>query len=456
MTDATLICHRDAGSAAAVVFIHGFLGDPQKTWGNFPKILTDQRALGGWDVYSLGYPTSAWFDLLGVWKANPDIDGIAGSLKTRFAHDPALKRYGAVAIVAHSMGGLAVQRALIDAPELVKRVDAVIFFGTPSGGLSKASFFAFWKPSLRDMEEGQPFITQLRADWTKTFHPQRPFRFMTVAGDQDEFVPRSSSLSPFAKGDCEVVPGDHLSIVKPVDEGNLSVQVVISVLTAGSAAGEAARAAVERLASRETVQQRSPNAANLDEKELVKLALALEAIGQQDRAIEILETAKPDRYDARGVLAGRLKRRWLVQGSAADGQRALDIYRDAFERAEANNKHAAAFYNGINYAFLTLAYGDDRHAARAIVQRVLVQCAEAQAETGLQELQWLRATEGEAQLILGNAAAALPKYREAAGIAMSPRERDSMFQQAVRVPSIFGDKATAEELTHIFGRDPES
>lgn len=454
MAEAQLVTHRDSCADAAIVFIHGFLGDPQKTWGNFPKILMTQSALGGWDIYSLGYPTSAWFDLLGVWKANPDVNGIAGSLKTRFTHDPALKRYGAVAIVAHSMGGLAVQRALIDAPELVKRVDAVIFFGTPSGGLSTASFFAFWKKSLRDMEEGQPFINQLRADWTKTFHPQRPFRFMAVAGDQDEFVPRSSSLSPFVKGDCEVVPGDHLSIVKPADERSLSVQVLLSVLTAGSAAGEAARASLERVDFRETVQQRLPNAAHLDEKGLVKLALALEAIGQQDRAIEILETAKPDQYDARGVLAGRLKRRWLVQRNAADGERSLTIYRDAFERAEANGKHAAAFYNGINYAFLTLAHGDDL-TARAIVARVLAQCAAAQKETKPQDLHWLRATEGEAQLILGDAAKALPKYREAAGMATSPRERDSMFQQAVRVASILGDKAAAEELTHIFGRDPE-
>jgi len=455
MAEAELVEHRNvAGNEAAIVFIHGFLGDPKKTWGKFPEILKEQPALGGWDIYSLGYPTSAWFDLVGVWKANPDVNGIAGSLQTRLAHDLTLKRYGAVAIVAHSMGGLAVQRALVDTPELVKRVDAVIFFGTPSGGLTKSSFFAFWKASLRDMEAGQPFINQLRADWTKMF-AQRPFRFMTVAGDQDEFVPRSSSLGPFPKGDCEVVPGDHLSIVKPPDASSLSVQLVLSILTAGSAAGEAARAAVERLDFRDTVQQRLPNAANLDEKGLVSLALALEQIGQQDRAIEILEIAKPDQYDARGVLAGRLKRRWLVQRDATDGQRALDIYRDAFERAETNAKHAAAFYNGINYAFLMLAYRDDLAASRAIVERVLVQCAAAQKDTKPNELHWLRATEGEAQLILGKPDQALPKYREAAAIATSPRERDSMFLQAVRVAAIFGDKASADALTHIFGRDPE-
>jgi pimeloyl-ACP methyl ester carboxylesterase len=439
MADPYLFTHRDSGADAAIVFIHGFLGDPQKTWGNFPAILTAQPALDGWDIFSVGYPTSASFDLAGFWKADPDISGVALSLKTQLAYDLTLRRYKTVAIIAHSMGGLVAQRAMIDAPELLDRVHTVVLFGTPSAGLTKVSRLQSWKKVFRDMLVGGPFIKALRADWTAKFGARRPFRFMAVAGQQDDFVPTPPSLDPFAMSDRQMVPGDHLSIVKPENERSLSVQVVLGVLGGRSPAAAAARDALAE-----------------GEKELVEQALSLEGIGQQERAIELLEKAGKTQYDARGVLAGRLKRKWLAQGSAADGERSLEVYREAFEGAAADGQHAAAFYNGINYAFLTLAFRDDLAGARPIVDRVLRHCAAARETTAPGDLRWLLATEGEAQLMHGNAPAALDKYRQAAELTTSPRERDSMFQQAFRIASILGDEAAAEELTHIFGRDSVS
>jgi pimeloyl-ACP methyl ester carboxylesterase len=430
VTDARLITHRDSGAECAVLFIHGFLGNPETTWGNFPKILTDQ--LTGWDVYSIGYPTSATFDIVGVWKTDPDISGVALSLKTRVLFDLSLRRYKNVAVIAHSMGGLVAQQAMIDAPELLERVRAMVIFGTPSAGLTKVSLFKSWKKAFRDMMYGGPFITRLRADWTTNFGARRPFRFMAVAGDQDDFVPSPPSLDPFDKSDRQMVPGDHLSIVKPADEASLSVQVVLGVLTAAF-----------------------PACATAGERELVARAISLEENGQQERAIEILEKADPKHYDAQGVLAGRLKRRWLLHGNAADGERAERVYREAFNGAKAAGEHAAAFYTGINYAFMKLAFSDDHSGARAIALDVLSLCAAAQVKVPAAERHWLLATEGEAQLILGDAAKALEKYRQAAALATSPRERDSMVQQAFRVASILEDETTGEELIHIFGRDPE-
>jgi hypothetical protein len=46
-------------------------------------------------IYSLGYPSSYWLDMLGIWKANPDIAAIASTLRTTAALPP-LQPYGSL------------------------------------------------------------------------------------------------------------------------------------------------------------------------------------------------------------------------------------------------------------------------------------------------------------------------------------------------------------------------
>lgn len=59
----------------------------------------------------------------GVWSADPDLSILAVHLKTRLGIAP-LVEYRHLAIVAHSMGGLVVQRAMLDNPALVARVSS--------------------------------------------------------------------------------------------------------------------------------------------------------------------------------------------------------------------------------------------------------------------------------------------------------------------------------------------
>ena len=87
-----------------------------------------------WDIYTLGYATTFHPDFLGVWSADPDLPILATMLKTQASIDP-LRRYRSLAVVAHSMGGLVVQRALVDDPELADRTEKVVLFGTPSAGI---------------------------------------------------------------------------------------------------------------------------------------------------------------------------------------------------------------------------------------------------------------------------------------------------------------------------------
>ena len=228
MASAALRMIRESpGSKVCVVFVHGFGGDATATWGRFPELLTEAPGLDGWDVYSLGYSSSLAPDLRGIWSGDPDIATLATYLRTRCNQPPLVgKRF---ALIAHSMGGLVVQRALLD-EQLVADTSHVMLYGTPSNGLKKA---AGWlgrivKRQSQDMAFGSAFVTDLRRRWTEKFSPDRPFSFRAVAGDRDEFVPAESSLGCFEESDRAVVPGNHLEIVKPDSADSMSVKEVLS------------------------------------------------------------------------------------------------------------------------------------------------------------------------------------------------------------------------------------
>ena len=436
---------------ATMLLIHGFSGDPTITWGNFPKFLKDEKRLAGWDIYSLGYHTGLGLDIVGIWRANPDLTALAGLLATRAALEP-LKRYKSVALIAHSMGGLVVQRAVLDDAVLCARVGHILLFGTPSGGLRKASFFKFWKPQLRDMANDGEFVTQLRAGWKQKFGGACTFQLCATAGDEDQFVPPESSIKPFEpfpEVQRRVVRGDHLSIVKPAAASDPSVQIVIEVL-AGQAApsgpADSARTAVEMREFQNAINILEDHPEALDEAGLVQLALALDSVGRREKAIQALQSRKDktDFTDAMGVLAGRLKRRWLVERRANDADEALKLYQEGFELSEKSGRHDQAFYHGINVAFMQLAYRGEEAAAKETAKKVLAHCAAAKGD------KWRMATEGEANLLLGDTEAALKAYRAAVGLSPSPRECDSMYQQAVRVASLVGNEVADEGLAKIF------
>ena len=121
---------RRAGIDRAVLFVHGFSGDQQDTWGLFPTLIGTDTTLNDWDIVSLGYATSLLPDIRGIWSADPDLPILAIHLNTRFDIAP-LAQYRSLAIVAHSMGGLVVQRALLDNPKLVARVKHLVAVRNP-------------------------------------------------------------------------------------------------------------------------------------------------------------------------------------------------------------------------------------------------------------------------------------------------------------------------------------
>lgn len=439
-----LAAHRNDGADAAVVLVHGF-GSCDRTWGRLPALLTSESALDGWDLFSLGYDTGLSLDLPWVWSADPDIATLSTYLRTKLRLAP-LDRYRAIALVAHSMGGLVVQRALVDDPALVDRTSHVLLYGTPSGGLGKARIGAFLKTQIRDMAVDSTFLTDLRSRWSEEFGGSRPFRFWTVAGDRDVFVPASSSLGPFPVDTQVVIPGNHLEMCSADRATDMSIRVLVDALVGEQAPGgplNAARVAVEGREFRRAVELLLPHASELDDHHLVDLALALDEIGRREEAIELLRShaATPD---ALGTLAGRLKRVWLAEGLRREAEDALDLYTRGFEAADRSGDVAEAAYHAINLAFLELTYRHDRKAAKTQAQTAL------ELSRQLPQSMWRAATDGEACLYLGDNEAGLDHYRRAVEMQPTPRELRSMYAQASRVANELRDPGLASGLDDIF------
>jgi pimeloyl-ACP methyl ester carboxylesterase len=451
--------HRVAGNNVAIVFVHGFSGNIIKTWAGFVGFLLKEPSVTTWDILSLGFPSSMRVDVPGIWASDPGLALIAKELRTSLTTPP-LKKYRSIALIAHSMGGLIAQRALLDDEKLRARVTHLLLYGTPSGGLIKARMLGWLKRQFNDMAKDGSFISTLRADWDMQF-PQGPnFFFRTIAGDRDEFVPATSSIEPFDERFREVVQGHHLSIIQPASADAVSVQILVDSLSGRARvrpAVDGALIAVEQGRFQEVVEKWFPRAAELDEAALADLALALDGLGRGDQALAVLESRPSLAFsDPKGILAGRFKRRWLLHRSDNDRKRARELYLQALDEAQAENDHDQAYYHAINIAFIDLMASPAATAvpnsAREMAQRALEYCAKGQSK------QWRLATAGEAKLVLGDLSRATDLYRQAVSEAKSPRDLDSMYSQASQVAfRIFGEDGllSIEQVFGLANRDEQ-
>jgi len=451
-----------ARNDTALVFVHGFTGDVEKTWRRIPEFLRDNPSLNEWDLLGVGYQSNRRFDLPGLWSSDARLEEIAIMLHSRPELGP--EKYRRLAFVAHSMGGLVVQQSLVSHEDLRNRASHVILFGTPSDGLVKAGFASFWKRQIRNMKAGGPFINALREKWTSLKLDSSPlFAFVTVAGETDQFVPPESSLGPFAQAACRIIPGNHLTMLDADSADAPCVQIILQTL-GGAAQGSltAAKVAIEKGGFQDIIHRLWPNRQShpdqlptgLDDYGAVQLAIALEKTGDRVAALAVLKNHKPKGTDVVGVLAGRLKRRWWLTSKATDLADARKLYQEAYDQSVAKNPpdHDQAYYHGINLSYLAVAAQRDFNTARLIAAKVLEHVAQA-SDPGLKH--WRAATEGDALMILGRTDEAVLKHQEAAKQELKPWEATSMEEQALRVADLCGvGKAERDKLATAYEGRP--
>ncbi len=425
---------------AAIIFVHGFTGDVRTTWRSIPAYLKPMDALQDWDLRGFGYHSSKLFDLVGLWSADAKLEEIA----IKLAEHPEIKHYETVAFVAHSMGGLVVQQALVTDAALRKRTSHVVLFGTPSKGLVKARALFFWKRQIQNMEAGGAFITRLRAAWDKLKLDTVPqFTFTTVAGEMDQFVPPGSSLADFPSSTQRVIPGNHITMLDAKSPNDSCVQILVQSIVGDKAAigvQSSANVSIQLGRFRNVIRQLwpgrdgpdSPPPDGLDDHAAVLLAIALEQTGSREDAMRLLLAHKPSGTDALGTLAGRFKRRWLFNRKRDDLTKAIELYQAAYNQATGKSSpdHDQAYYHGINLAYLVLVGTGDRPAAEKMAEAVLDHCRHAKDPA---KNHWVLPTQGDALLILGQIPEGLKHHKDAAAQQLEPWEAQSMEEQALQL-----------------------
>jgi pimeloyl-ACP methyl ester carboxylesterase len=149
-----------------IIFVHGIFGDPTDTWtcpkGTYwPTLLLKDTSFKDYDVYVASYDSPR----LGNGMT---IDEVVLNLHNRFENDQVFQ-HRKVVFVAHSLGGLIVQRLILKYREYAPKVRFIYFFATPESGAQIAKLGSYFSrdPLLKEMLDGDEndYLLNLETDW---------------------------------------------------------------------------------------------------------------------------------------------------------------------------------------------------------------------------------------------------------------------------------------------------
>lgn len=414
---------------SVVLFVHSFSGQGSDTFADIPNFLMEDDRMDGWDMFPVGYSENITPEMgKTVWASLTDIKRNSGYLTTSLKNKYA--KYKRIAIVAHSLGGLVAQEAILSlTPEELNKISHLILFGTPSGGLSEKTIQNLNQNILEDFSEEGSYIKSLRMRWAQRFSSSYPFYFRTVAATKDNFIPVSSSLEPFDAEYRAFVEGDHFSMVAVQEKNNDSYCLIVNPLTENKFFNQFSSPEEINIAMgeyEEVIKTLLPKLENLDNKGLERLIFALEGADRGEEALQIVQNhpLAKDNSNLMGVIGGRYKRKYLNSYSAVDAQNSLDYYSKGMAIAEGKNDFKQIYYLAINLAFLSIFFKEDDIAMTSYAQQAL----EATKNDPFNSL-WKLATVGEANIYLGNFEEARKQYEAAAKMG-GIREKISIYNNA--------------------------
>ena len=212
-----------ANDEGCIVFVHGIFSS-SKTWGDFARlIMADAQLAPHFDILMFEYfsPKAK----LNPLTAIPDYNLIADALATFLKVET--NSYKKIVLVAHSQGGLIVQRFLsrtvtASRAETLSRITRVIFFACPNSGaelfLSLRRRFMRNNPqemSLRPINEAildaQRIVLERVVYAREDTVDRRHIPLVVYAGESDGIVTPASARGVFPH--VEAIPGNHSSIL---------------------------------------------------------------------------------------------------------------------------------------------------------------------------------------------------------------------------------------------------
>lgn len=405
-------------SNSAIIFIHGFSGEAENTFANAPQLLMESEEMEGWDMFPMGFSGNIVPEMgKNIWACASDIkrnsDYLLTSIKNKFL------KYKRIALVAHDVGGIVAQQALIQLEQKdLDRVSHVLLFATPSNGIPEVDLKNFYKyeNEEKELKLGSPYMERLRNGWEAKFKNNYPFTFKTIAATKDEFIPTSSSLDPFPKKYHEIIEAEHFSIVNIEDENDDSYKLLQSCLMGKSFLHTFSNKEEVNIALGEynaVIRALLPTLDDLDRRGLERLTYALEASGREEEAQAILETHPVAQKNARllEILAARYKRQYLNTSASKDIEKAFKHYDKALKISEKKQDHAHIYKITINLAFLSLLK-DDKQAMIAFADKAF----DATQKDPFPSL-WKWATLGDIHLYKGDFKTAKKHYKKASDMA---------------------------------------
>jgi len=219
-------------SKKAIVFVHGVFGDIEGTWRNeaagtsFPELIARDSTFRGFDIYLVGY-------LSPKWGRAKTLQEVSTSVYRRLTDRDIFNRHDTVVFIAHSMGGLVVERILsrlnTEDKDALHKVRAALFFATPANGapIAELGSWVSRNPQLRDMDpvnlnswlqsvSDDIVIMRRQREQTAAWFPRMYAAYETEPTWGAAVVPRVYATMP-VDDPMEPLTADHLTIVKPTD-----------------------------------------------------------------------------------------------------------------------------------------------------------------------------------------------------------------------------------------------
>lgn len=158
---------RDGHKDRVIVFVHGLYGDATESWAckrspSWQTMMLDDPAFSDADIYVAGFATPRRGNKMTV-------DEVVASLKNHFDADKVISSHRDIVFVAHSLGGIIVQRYLLTHREVAKKTRFIYFYSTPETGSQLASLAHLFNsdPLLKELVSGDSndYLQNLEAEW---------------------------------------------------------------------------------------------------------------------------------------------------------------------------------------------------------------------------------------------------------------------------------------------------
>jgi pimeloyl-ACP methyl ester carboxylesterase len=415
-----------------ILFLHGFSGESKETFGIIPNLLQSDSNFDDWAMKPLGYAPVVQPKLgKDIWGAILDVDKIAVFLKASIQNK--FKDYDRIAIVAHSLGGLVAQKAILSLDQDNRnRISHLLMFGTPSNGISPEVLDKQWNKKYSELSSEGDYIKSLRKEWKDTFNGTYPFKLKVAASTEDEYVSLESCHKPFHKNYREFVEKKHLYMVKPKSDKDSTYALILDTLTGSKFFQDYNNnEEINLILGKyyEVVENLLPNKDDLDKTGLTQLIFALEGLERKDEIYDILNNhplAKRN-TDLMGIIGGRHKRDYLKSNSFKSSELSREYYSKALNISVDNEDHSQIYYHAINIAFLSIV--TDPATGKSEMKKYANQALEA--TNHCDDDLWKFATVAEANMYLGNFEVAKEFYIKASKD-IPIREKVSMHTNAYR------------------------